>query len=321
MAELPADFSLLGSRPDNSPGFASADFPDAEDSRPASAFLECFGGPGSMHGIVINVLERHLSETIPPNGSPQLTSYTTQLNNWRKRLREMMIRQNENVLSFLFKPTAEHPTIGPVEQALRRYAIRHDVDVTATRTLKNLCSDISGAEQIKDEIKSCLAAKGPSTMLELRTQVTSLIDMYKETGEKLLECESQLKMRLEKIDKLQKRVSIIIELQKNDATGELVTAMENYLKVSFKDLGIETHYKTLLYLYQKHIALREAIQVFKTGSQLPSEPTCPICINDPVATAIVPCGHTFCANCAKRMIMECGVCRGKIRERMKLYFS
>jgi len=321
MAELPAGFSLLGSRPDNSAGFAPADFQDAEDSRPSSAFVESLGGPDSMNGIVTQVLERHLSESIPPNGSPQLTSYTTQLNNWRKRLREMMIRQNESVLSFLFKSTAEHPTVGPVEQALRRYAIRQDVDVHGTKNLKAICSDLSGAEQIKGEITACLAAKGPSTMLELRTQVTALIDLYKETGEKLLECESQLKMRLEKIDKLQKRVCVVIELQKNDATAELVTAMENYLKVSFKDLGIESSYKTLLYLYQKHIALREAIQVFKTGSQLPSEPTCPICINDPVGTAIVPCGHTFCANCAKRMVMECGVCRGKIGQRLKLYFS
>jgi len=233
----------------------------------------------------------------------------------------MMIRQNESVLGFLLKPSSEHPVIGPVEQVLRRYAVRQDIDYSGIKTMKQLLTDISGSPTIQQEISACISAKGPSNLLELRTQVMGLIDLYKETGERLLECENQLKMRLEKIDKIQKRVAIVIELQKNDATMELVKAMENYLKVSFRDIGIESHYMNLIYLYQKHIALREAIQLFKTGSQVLTEPTCPICLGDSVATAIVPCGHTFCANCARRMSMECGVCRGKIRERLKLYFS
>lgn len=204
---------------------------------------------------------------------------------------------------------------------LRRYAVRQDVDFTAIKTMKQLVSDLSGTASIQEDIAACLAAKGRSTLPELRAQVTSLIDLYKETGERLLECETQLKMRLEKIDKIQKRVAVVIELQKNDGTLELVKAMENYLKVSFRDLGIESHYLTLIHLYQKHIALREAIQVFKAGSQLMTEPMCPICLHDAVGTAISPCGHTFCSGCARRMSLECGVCRGKIRERIKLYFS
>jgi hypothetical protein len=127
-------------------------------------------------------------------------------------------------------------------------------------------------------------------------------------------------MRVEKMDKVQKRVAIVIELQTNDATPELVGALENYLKTTFRDMSIESHYKSLVYLYQKHIGLREAIQVFKT-SQLTNEPLCPICINEPVGTAISPCGHTFCPTCARRMTLECGVCRGRIRDRLKLYFS
>jgi hypothetical protein len=313
-------FSLLEGHP-TSGTFASADFADAEDTRPAAAYNEALGGHDAINGIVTQTITRHLSEALPASASPQLTSYTTQLNNWRKRLREMMIHQNEHILGFLMKPVEDHPIIGPVEQALRRYAVRQDIDYTSIKTMKQVCSDVSGAETIQKEIADCISKKGKSSLLELSTQVTALIDLYKETGERLLECENQLKMRLEKIDKIQKRVSVVIELQKNDGTLELVNAMENYLKVSFRDLGIESHYKTLIHLYQKHIALREAIQVFKTGSQLPSEPTCPICLGEAVGTAIVPCGHTFCTNCARRMSLECGVCRGKIRERLKLYFS
>jgi hypothetical protein len=243
------------------------------------------------------------------------------MNNWRKKLRDIMIKQNETVMDFLMKPSSEHPTIGPVEMALRRFSVRHDVDVNAVKTLSEILSDSGQGDTIQSDIHECLSKKGKSSMEEIRAQVTSLIELYKETGEMVMECENQLKMRLDKVDKIQKRVSVIIELQRNEATEALITAMEDYVRVSFKDLGIETYYKDMIRLYQKHIALREAIQLFKTGTSLPSEPTCPICLAEPIASAIVPCGHTFCLNCSRRMAIECGICRGKIKDRLKLFMT
>lgn len=314
------DFRLLNGLSLNGGGaYAVADFLDAEDSRPTAAHMEALGGnQDAIQGIVNQAISRSITEGIPIQTSPQLASLSS--NNWRKRLREMLIRQNETVLQFLFKPAAEQSVIGPVEQALRRYAIRQDVDPNALKTFKQVLHDISGS-QVQTEIEECLEKKGPSNLANLRAQVNALIELYKETGEKLLECENQLKMRLEKMDKIQRRVSTVIELQTNEATPQLVESLENYLKISFRDMTVEQNYKTLLYLYQKHIALREAIQVFKTGNHVNSEPMCPICLGDSVSMAIVPCGHTFCITCARRMVHECGVCRGKIRDRMKLFFT
>jgi hypothetical protein len=293
--------------------YATADFGDAEDTRPSAANMEALGGnQDAIQGIVGQAFHRHVSEAIP-HPSPGLTH-----SNWRKRLREMMIRQNETVLTFLFRPVGEHPTIGPVEQALRRYAIRQDIDNNSIKTFKQVL-DLSGAS-IQAEIEACVARSGPSTLPNIRAQVNGLIEMYKETGEKLMECENQLKMRLDKMDKLQRRVSTVIELQTNEGTDDLVKAIEGYMKVSFRDMSVEPFYKELLYLYKKHIALREAIQLFKTTNAT-NEPMCPICLTDTVGMAIVPCGHTFCTTCARRMANECGVCRGRIRDRMKLYFT
>lgn len=310
-------FSLIGGM-----SYASADFQDAEVTRPDAVNMESLGGNrDAIQGIVQQSLTRHLTEALPQSASPSLTSYSTQTNNWRKKLREMMIRQNETVLSFLHRPPADHATIGPVEQALRRYAIREDIDTHAIRPLKQLLIDISGAHQIQEEIETLLATKGHSTQVQLKAQVNALIELYKDTGDKLLECENQLKLRLEKMDKVQRRIQSVMELQTNEATPDVVAALEHYLQISFRDMSVENLYKNLLFLYQKHIALREAIAVFKTGNQIVNEPVCPICITDSVSTAIVPCGHTFCSSCARRMAMECGVCRGRIRERMKLYFT
>ena len=315
-----ASFSLLGGYDAGS--FAPANFQDAEDSRPSGAHMEALGGnQDAIQGIVQQTLVRHITEALPPQGSPQLTSYSTHQNNWRKRLREMMIRQNENILGFLYRPPSEHAVVGSVEAALRRYALRQDVEFGAIRTFKSLLEDCSGNTQglIASEIETCLAAKGTSSLPQLRSQVNGLLDLYKETGDKLLDCENQLKLRLEKMDKIQRRVSTLMELQTNEGTPELVGAIEKYLNFAFQDMTIEQQYKQLLFLYQKHLSLREAIQIFKTGSQIASEPLCPICITESIGMAIVPCGHTFCQTCARRMMTECGVCRGRVRDRLKLF--
>jgi hypothetical protein len=315
------DFSLLRGFQTSQGAYASADFMDAQESRPATADLEAIGATrDSLQGLTQILLQRHLTEALPPSSSPSLSSFHTARNNWRKRLREMMIHQNETVFSFLFRPAQEHATIGPVHKALQRYAIREDVEASAIQPLKNLL-DLSGSNQLEQEIHTLVQSKGPSSLAQIQNQVGALIELYKETGEKVLEAESQIKMQLEKMDKLQKRVCILMELQTNEATPALVAAVEKYMEVAFRTSTIEASYKTLLQLYKKHLMLREAIQVFKTGTTLPSEPLCAICLTDPVGTAIVPCGHTFCTTCAKRMAMECSVCRTRIRERMKLFFS
>ena len=296
-------------------GFASANFEDAEDSRPSGSYNEALGGGGEpIQGIVQTSMGRHLRES---QTSPQLTGVSAQ-SNWRKHLREMMVKQNETVLAFLVKPAVEHSIIGPVEGLLRRYAIRQDVDTNAFRTFRDIC-DIS-QNTIQEELSACVAAKGPSSVSEIKAQFNALLEFYKETGNKLLDAENQLKMRVDKMDKIQKRVATVIDLQANEATPELVASLEKYLTVSFRDMDIESQYKSIVQLYQKHIALREAIQLFKT-TNVTQEPLCPICLHDSIATAISPCGHTFCSTCAKRMASECGVCRGRIRDRLKLFFT
>jgi hypothetical protein len=316
------DFSLLGGFQTSQGAYAAANFNDAQDTRPPTADMEAIGANrDTLQGLAQMILQRHMNEAVPAQTSPSLTSFNTNRNNWRKRLREMMLHQDEQVFNFLFKPAQEHATVGPVQRALERYAIRETIDQTHVRSLREILdgADIDGALQV--EIAAAIAVKGPSSITEIREQVSALIELYKETGEKVLEAEGRVKMALEKMDKLQKRVCTLIELQTNSATPDLVAAVEKYMKVAFETSTIESSYKALVVLYKKHLMLREAIQVFKTGATLPAEPICPICITDPVGCAIVPCGHTFCMTCARRMVSECSVCRTRIRERMKLFFS
>lgn len=44
---------------------------------------------------------------------------------------------------------------------------------------------------------------------------------------------------------------------------------------------------------------------------------CAVCMDNPKNTAIVPCGHQFCAQCAQRL-HRCPMCRGRIQHRLRL---
>lgn len=234
----------------------------------------------------------------------------------------MMTQQTEKILSFLARPATEHAVIGPVEAILRKYAIRQEVDVSAIKTCSQVISDISGTfvTSVAAEVTQALATKGTSSLTQIKEQVNLLGDMYVKTGQQLLEEENRLKMFLEKMDKVQKRVTNIMDLQDNEATPELIASFEKYLMVTFRESEIEETYKKVIRLYQRQLYLRDALQVFKAVKES-HEPLCAICLEEPVGTAISPCGHTFCSGCAKKMVNECGMCRGRIRDRLKLYFA
>lgn len=51
---------------------------------------------------------------------------------------------------------------------------------------------------------------------------------------------------------------------------------------------------------------------------------CPVCFDNEVNTALVPCGHTYCKGCAeadRSRYAKCPQCRQQINARIKIYFS
>ena len=48
---------------------------------------------------------------------------------------------------------------------------------------------------------------------------------------------------------------------------------------------------------------------------------CPICVNNEIDMAIVPCGHTLCSKCSLKCDLSlCYVCRNPIEKVIKLYY-
>jgi len=48
---------------------------------------------------------------------------------------------------------------------------------------------------------------------------------------------------------------------------------------------------------------------------------CNICDANKINICINPCGHTFCSKCIEKMNSKCGMCRGKIETKIKIYIA
>ena len=63
-------------------------------------------------------------------------------------------------------------------------------------------------------------------------------------------------------------------------------------------------------------------QIVKTEDT--AKKTCPVCFDNEVDIALVPCGHTYCRGCAdvdKSRYAKCPQCRTQINARIKIFFS
>lgn len=48
---------------------------------------------------------------------------------------------------------------------------------------------------------------------------------------------------------------------------------------------------------------------------------CNVCVTNKINICINPCGHTFCSVCVEKMNSKCGMCRGKIDAKIKMYIE
>lgn len=48
---------------------------------------------------------------------------------------------------------------------------------------------------------------------------------------------------------------------------------------------------------------------------------CNVCVTNKINICINPCGHTFCSSCIEKMNSKCGMCRGNIDSKIKIYIE
>lgn len=295
-------------------GFSPADFADADDTRPMQIQFDPTGlGLADPYSTLVgNALQRQTTEIKDKTTNPSPTP-----TNWRRKLREFMALKNEDLIEVLKKPLGPQSPLYRADVFVQKFG-RPDF-VASHPSLQMVSLDASGS--LMSQIEQELLGIGPSNAKEIQNQVRWAYDMYRQAGDECLKRESELKLRLDILDKTYQKVIGFCDLPVNQDSEKLAEAVEGYIKTIFEDHKIEECYKAAIEAYRRFASLREIIQIFRFTDLHDKEPLCAICMNESVAFVLNPCGHTFCGTCLKRQVNTCYICRSSIRDKLKIYFG
>jgi len=289
--------------------YASADFPDAELNRP----LDYSMGEGVSYSLALtNAVSKHYSEISEKN-------YESVELIWKKKLREFLITKNDKLLEFLTVKIKSHPVLGKAETFFQLFGKR-SVNFNQN-TIHEIAFDLSGSMSCKENINALCLSEGFEDIDIYIKQTQYLLDLYKDVADSILKKEFDLTIKLEHFDSIQGSLKGLTQLKSNESYEVMMQGIKSYLDKVFEDNSFESDYNQIIELYRKFISLRDVLQVVRKRESVENEPLCSICFNDKISYAFVPCGHTFCIGCVKKQSVICSICRGSVRERLKIYFN
>jgi hypothetical protein len=273
--------------------------------------------PGKYRSTVSNILSKHCTEVkLLSEDMIQTSSHLS-----KKKLKDLITKQNNEIFSFMAHSAKVPESLGVAETIFRRYgrdipsikiqsSITDDLklDVTLDRTLL----------EFNDELVKHRTIDSVSDYI---TQTRWLSGQYKTIGEEVLRLETTLFQKIDLLDKLHQRIPMITSLTHNEALADLVDSFSKYAESVYESSHFEENYHQLVEAYKKWNVCRELLSVQSVMKKDSAEPPCSICLLESVSYTIVPCGHTYCSGCSKKQNTTCFICRGPIRERVKLYFA
>lgn len=174
---------------------------------------------------------------------------------------------------------------------------------------KNLEKEISESKQIlKESIESYSVCKEQVQKIENATALT-----------RNLVC--ALQFALEKICSI---VSVhVAETEKTDLDTHVKLLKEQI--VSVETLINKTYNQKSATLTEKMVAHKQRIKLLYNSYQSIKEVSlvhlCPICISNSVSSFLIPCGHTYCDSCIKKIRGLCFICRQEVQRFSPLYFN
>jgi hypothetical protein len=304
--------------PSGSPEYASVAWENG-DGESIPDFTLDTTVPGKYKSTISNILSKHCAEV--KNSSDEVVQPIVSIS--KKKLKELITKHNNDMFSFMARPDKTPHMIGLAETIFRRYGqdiptIKGNNTNTFLRDLNLDASMCTVVASFDDGLKRIRGEGGLDDFLK---QTRWMFNQYKNIGEEVLRLETILFQKIDLLDKLNSRTPMITSLSNNEVLPELIDTFTKYADSVYKTTKIEDTYKELVEAYKKWNICRQIISMSNNFKNETHDPQCAICLNDPITTAIVPCGHTFCGNCIKKQNTTCYICRGTIRERIKLFFT
>jgi hypothetical protein len=301
-------------------GYAPANFQDAADEQPLDALFDMTGTglPNAYSLVVENIITKAVDEM-------KHTTQVTGTSGWKKRLRDFMTMKHQRLLDFIEISVSSNPTISRVDQLFQRFSVPNFHP--SNNLVRGITVDISGydasreiLDELNAELTSVVSHDTPPVHAFLE-QTKHIYEKYREVGDDILTLEAALNDKVAVFDRLQGKLAPLFEVTPNEKYEALMQSLEAYLERVFEENKFEVIYADLIRAYRRFIALREMIVMARARDLLEKEPLCSICLIEGVSYAMTPCGHTFCQTCTRRQAGHCYICRGQVKEKVKLYFG
>jgi hypothetical protein len=283
----------------------------------AQAGAQAEDSTGKYKSTVTNIMTKHCAE-IRSQCDEVISPLVTFS---KKKLKDLIHKHSTEIFSFLAHPDKIPNLLFSAENVFRKYGqeVPTIKGVPTNQILRELNVNAS-LDTVVQTIETQLAAQQCSgTLATLLKQLRWLFHEYKNTGEEVLRLETTLFQKMEMLDKIHQRLPSIMNLTETASLPSLIDAFSVYAKEAFQGAHFEENYTQLVEEYKKWNVCRQIISAQHVMRDTP-DPPCAICLLDTVSYAIVPCGHTFCSSCSKKQNTTCYICRGIIRERLKLFF-
>lgn len=240
----------------------------------------------------------------------------------KKKLKDLLTKQNNDILSFLVNPEKVH-LVNSAESIFRRYG--REVPTLQFNAPSTILTDLSLDASLHEILEVMNGSmENIHEVMPVDTYVSQtrwLAAQYKLVGEEVLRLETILFQKIDQLDKLQQRVPLITGLAPTEALSGLIDSFTAYADSVYQASRFEEHYKGWMEAYKKWNVCRQLLSLPMMMRQSTVEPPCSICLLEPVSNVMVPCGHTFCGVCSKKQTTTCYICRGQIRERVKMFFA
>lgn len=240
-----------------------------------------------------------------------------QLQELKKNFREFYSKYAIHCFEYLDSPLT--PNLEQAEIIVKRFG-RSDYNANRVKIRDLLldldCSDI--VEQLNSQIQ---VSSQPSGMFEWLHLTKSILGSWKAACAELANAEKRLNNQIALFQDTFKKAQTILTMPEVDAYRGILKSMEDYLKAVFDAHNIEKIYAEYKYALKKVAVLADAISYVRVFANSSVEPVCSVCFSEPVSMASIPCGHTFCQQCANRQSITCYICRASVKDKIKVYFS
>jgi len=288
--------------------FANADFLDSDAGAGELVSSDILKNFSNLKTAISNLADS-ASNTIDSN----MDEYHKKLQDQKNQLRLLCTAMNLEFLEDILKPDEEAENIKSMLN-IANILSDHKYNTYSKEHLTNLILNISRL----DAVDSSELGVDFDTAQKILYKINEL---YHVSVADLIMCDSTLQNNLEKVKNQLNKVNSILNFEANESSSELYSSLSKYMYSSLTGIKLVDSFNNFIKARKRFAHYRNLLGLKNASSVPEMPPTCSICMEKPVETAIIGCGHTFCNDCAIKQHIHCYICRCKIQSKMRLFFS